>query len=154
MELKDEIRIAAPRERVYRALNDPDVLKDALPGCEEIEKISDTEYTAKILVKIGPVKARFSGKVTLDPSGAPEHFSLQGEGTGGAAGFAKGGADVNLAEESEETVLTYDAKAEVGGKLAQIGSRLVLSSSRKLAGQFFQRFKEIVESDEYQPTAE
>lgn len=146
MELKDEIRIAAPRDRVYEALNDPEVLKDAIPGCEEIEKVSDTELQAKVTVKIGPVKAKFGGKVTLDPSRAPEHFSLHGEGNGGAAGFAKGGADVDLAEDGDETVLTYDAKADIGGKLAQLGSRLVTSTSRKLASQFFARFKEIVES--------
>ena len=119
MELKDEVRIAASRDRVYEALNDPEVLKQCIPGCEELLKHSDTELEAKVLLKIGPVKARFGGKVTLDPAGAPERFSLTGEGNGGAAGFAKGGADVELVEEGSETLLRYEARADIGGKLAQ-----------------------------------
>lgn len=140
MELKDEIRIAAPKDQVYAALNDPDILKKCIPGCEELIKHSDTELEAKVTLKIGPVKARFSGNVVLDPSNAPDSFSLQGEGSGGVAGFAKGGADVELAEDGDETVLTYQAKAAIGGKLAQLGSRLVTSTSRKLAAKFFASF--------------
>ena len=147
MELKDEVRIAAPRDRVYAALNDPEILKECIPGCEELVKHSDTELEAKVLLKIGPVKARFGGKVTLDPSQAPERFSLTGEGSGGAAGFAKGGADVELVEDGAETILRYDAKADIGGKLAQLGSRLVTSTSRKLAGMFFNKFAEVVSGD-------
>lgn len=142
MDLSDEILIPAPRDEVYRALNDPEILKDCIPGCEELIKHSDTELEAKVLLKVGPVKARFTGNVTLDPSEAPDKFSLSGEGKGGAAGFAKGGADVELEDRGDETCLRYTAKADIGGKLAQLGSRLVLSTSKKLAGQFFERFKE------------
>jgi carbon monoxide dehydrogenase subunit G len=151
MELKDEVRIAAPRDKVYAALNDPEILKQCIPGCEELIKHSDTELEAKVLLKIGPVKARFGGKVMLDPSQAPERFSLSGEGSGGAAGFAKGGADVELSEEGNETVLRYDAKADIGGKIAQLGSRLVTSTSRKLAASFFQKFAEVVSGEEPKP---
>ena len=148
MELQDEVRIAASRERVYAALNDPEILKACIPGCEELIKHSDTELEAKVLLKIGPVKARFGGKVTLDPTKAPEGFSLTGEGSGGAAGFAKGGADVELIEDGAETILRYNAKADIGGKIAQLGSRLVTSTSRKLAGMFFNKFAEVVSDEE------
>lgn len=146
MELSDEITIAAPRETVYAALNDPDVLRDCIPGCEELEKVSDTELAAKVKLKIGPVKASFKGDVTLDPTNAPAAFSLSGQGNGGVAGFAKGGADVALEEVPEGTLLRYVAKAEIGGKLAQLGSRLVQSTAKKLSAQFFQSFKERVEA--------
>ena len=145
MELEDEIRISAPRERVYAGLNDPEILKRCIPGCDELVKHSDTELEAKVVLKIGPVKAKFSGNVTLDPINPPEKFSLTGEGNGGIAGFAKGGADVELIEEGNDTVLRYVAKADVGGKIAQLGSRLVLSTSKKLAGQFFGKFAEEVD---------
>ncbi|MEM7215403.1 MAG: carbon monoxide dehydrogenase subunit G [Pseudomonadota bacterium] len=142
MELNDEVRISASREAVYNGLNDPEILKRCIPGCEEITKTSDTELEARVLLKIGPVKARFSGSVTLDPAGAPNRFSLTGEGNGGIAGFAKGGADVELDDEGESTVLKYSAKADVGGKIAQLGSRLVASTSQKLAKKFFENFAE------------
>ena len=142
MDLSDEYRIPASRDRVYAALNDPEVLKDCIPGCEELTRSSDNELAAKVMLKVGPVKARFAGTVTLDPTGAPGHFSLTGQGNGGAAGFAKGGADVTLEEDGDETLLRYVAKAEIGGKLAQLGSRLVQSTSRKLAAQFFESFSE------------
>ena len=148
MELQDEILIKAPREAVYAALNDPEVLKDCIPGCEELIKHSDTELEAKVVLKIGPVKARFSGNVTLNPENPPEHFSLEGQGSGGAAGFAKGGADVVLEDRGDETLLKYTAKAEIGGKLAQLGSRLVMSTSKKLAGVFFTKFAEHMDSRE------
>lgn len=148
MELQDEVRISAPRDRVYAALNDPEILKTCIPGCEELVKHSDTELEAKVLLKIGPVKARFGGKVILDRSNAPDGFSLKGEGNGGAAGFAKGGADVELVEEGDETVLRYNARADVGGKIAQLGSRLIVGTSRKLAGMFFNRFAEVVSGEE------
>jgi carbon monoxide dehydrogenase subunit G len=151
MELKDEVRIAAPRDHVYAALNDPDILKECIPGCEELTKHSDTELEAKVLLKIGPVKARFGGTVTLDKSQAPDRFSLTGEGSGGVAGFAKGGADVELIEDGDETILRYDAKADVGGKIAQLGSRLVVSTSRKLASSFFNKFAEVVSGEEPKP---
>lgn len=146
MELQDEIRIAAPRDRVYLALNDPEVLKECIPGCEELIQKSDTELEAKVVLKVGPVKAKFGGSVELDKSRAPEGFSLAGEGNGGIAGFAKGGADVDLEADGEETVLKYTAKADVGGKLAQLGSRLIVSTSQKLAKKFFESFKERVET--------
>lgn len=142
MELKDEILIPAPREAVYDALNDAEVLKKCIPGCEEISKTSDTELEAKVVLKIGPVKARFSGNVTLSPDAPPEKFSLTGQGNGGVAGFAKGGADVVLEERGAETLLSYTAKAEIGGKIAQLGSRLVEGTSKKLAARFFDNLAE------------
>ncbi|MCR9086009.1 MAG: carbon monoxide dehydrogenase subunit G [Rhodobacteraceae bacterium] len=148
MELKEEITIPAPRDEVYAALNDTDVLKECIPGCEELTRVSDTDLEAKVVLKVGPVKARFSGKVTLDPTGAPETFSLQGEGNGGAAGFAKGGATVTLTEVEDGTLLAYDAKADIGGKLAQLGSRLVQSTAKKLAAKFFVKFAETVTADQ------
>ena len=146
MELKEEVQIAAPLDVVYAALNDPEVLKECIPGCEELEQSSDTELSAKVVLKIGPVKARFGGNVTLDKSGAPDSFSLTGEGSGGAAGFAKGGADVTLTPNDEGTLLSYEAKADVGGKLAQLGSRLIQGTAKKLAAKFFDSFRETVEA--------
>ena len=145
MELQDEILINAPRQRVYDALNDPEVLKQCIPGCEEIEKESDTELTAKVVLKVGPVKAKFSGKVVLEPIDPPAKFALSGEGSGGIAGFAKGGAEVELVEQDDGTLLKYSAKADVGGKLAQLGSRLIVSTSQKLSRSFFEKFAETVE---------
>ena len=144
MELSDEVTIAAPKERVYAGLNDPEILKQCIPGCEELIKHSDTELEAKVVLKVGPVKAKFGGNVVLDKSKAPEHFSLSGEGNGGVAGFAKGGADVDLIEQDGGTLLRYTAKAEIGGKLAQLGSRLVTSTANKLSKKFFEQFKEVV----------
>ncbi len=137
MDLQDEIVIPAPRAAVYAALNDPEVLKKCIPGCEELTMTSDTDLVAKVLLKVGPVKARFLGKVVLNSDNPPEHFSLSGEGNGGVAGFAKGGADVYLTEEGDATRLSYTAKAEIGGKLAQLGSRLVQGTAKKLSAQFF-----------------
>ncbi|MBU0781675.1 MAG: carbon monoxide dehydrogenase subunit G [Alphaproteobacteria bacterium] len=148
MELKDAIIINAPLDRVYAALNDPEILRQCIPGCEELIQHSDTELEAKIVLKIGPVKARFSGNVQLDKSGAPHAFSLTGQGNGGAAGHAKGGADVALVADGDTTVLTYDAKAEIGGKLAQLGSRLIQSTAKKLAAKFFQSFAEVLEAEQ------
>ena len=145
MELQDEIRVEAPREIVYEALNNPEILKACIPGCEELIKNSETELEAKVVLKIGPVKAKFGGNVNLDPSNAPSGFSLSGEGNGGMAGFAKGGADVELVEDGDATIVKYVAKADVGGKIAQLGSRLILSTSKKLAKSFFDKFKEEVE---------
>lgn len=149
MDMTGSQTIPAPREVVWAALNDPDVLKGAIPGCQEIEMISNTEMKAKVTLKIGPVKATFNGTVTLENINAPENYTIVGEGTGGAAGFAKGRADVNLVELGpEETELNYEVKADVGGKLAQLGSRLIDSTSKKLAGQFFERFGNIVSPTE------
>lgn len=144
MELSDEITINAPMARVYAALNDPEILRQCIPGCEELIKHSDTELEAKVVLKVGPVKAKFGGNVVLDTSGAPSAFSLTGQGSGGAAGHAKGGADVTLEEVDGVTILRYTAKAAIGGKLAQLGSRLIQSTAKKLAGKFFQKFAEVV----------
>ncbi|HBR62963.1 MAG TPA: carbon monoxide dehydrogenase [Rhodobacteraceae bacterium] len=143
MELNDKIFIAAPMAQVYEALNDPEVLKACIPGCEELIKHSNTELEAKVVSKVGPVKAKFTGNVTLDQSGAPDQFSLTGKGNGGAAGFARGGADVTLTEHDDGTMLTYTAKAEIGGKLAQLGSRLIVGTAKKLASKFFVKFSEL-----------
>ncbi|ASY54987.1 carbon monoxide dehydrogenase subunit G [Sinorhizobium sp. CCBAU 05631] len=137
MDITGEERIAARREAVWRCLNDPEILKRCIPGCQAIEAVSPTELTAVVKVKIGPVSATFNGTVMLSNLNPPESYRISGEGKGGIAGFAKGGADVMLAEASDETVLRYDVKAEVGGKLAQLGSRLIDSTAKKLAQQFF-----------------
>lgn len=144
MELSDEIEISVPMQTVYDALNNVDILKKCIPGCEELVKISEDQLEAKVVLKVGPVKARFSGQVTLDASAGPENFSLSGQGNGGAAGFAKGGADVKLHQKGDTTVLSYTAKAEIGGKLAQLGSRLIQSTAKKLATKFFKSFSEVV----------
>ncbi|GGO38775.1 carbon monoxide dehydrogenase [Gemmobacter aquaticus] len=149
MELEDEVIINAPIEKVYAALNDPAVLQQCIPGCEELIKHSDTELEAKVVLKVGPVKARFSGNVQLDTLGAPEAFSLTGQGNGGVAGHAKGGADVTLtADGPDKTILRYTAKAEINGKLAQLGSRLIVSTAKKLAAQFFQSFADVVNENQ------
>ena len=140
MEMSGEYRIPASRERVWAALNDPDVLKACIPGCEELTKVSDTELTAKVVTKIGPVKATFAGHVTFSNIRPPESYTITGEGKGGVAGFAKGGADVALTEEGDETVLRYTARGQVGGKLAQIGARLVDATAKQMADQFFGAF--------------
>ncbi|MEL6295251.1 MAG: carbon monoxide dehydrogenase subunit G [Pseudomonadota bacterium] len=147
MELNDEITINATKDRVYAALNDTAVLKKCIPGCEELVKHSDTELEARVVLKVGPVKARFSGDVVLDQTGAPDAFSLFGQGNGGAAGHAKGGADVTLTSDGENTILRYEAKAEIGGKLAQLGSRLIQGTAKKLAGKFFKSFADVVNED-------
>ncbi|WP_417772150.1 SRPBCC family protein [Stappia sp.] len=151
MDLSGEYRINAPRDRVWAALNDADVLRQSIPGCQELEKSSDTEMAATVVAKIGPVKATFKGEVTLGNLNPPESYTITGEGKGGVAGFAKGAADVVLVEEDGETVLTYTVKAQVGGKLAQLGSRLIVSTSRKMADEFFSKFKEIVEGEGEKP---
>lgn len=148
MELSDQITINAPKARVYEALNDPEILQQCIPGCEELTKHSDTELEAKVVLKVGPVKAKFKGDVVLDTAGAPDAFSLSGQGNGGAAGHAKGGADVTLEEEAGVTVLTYTAKADVSGKLAQLGSRLIQGTAKKLAAKFFTKFAEVVDTVE------
>ena len=144
LELSDEILISAPRDRVYAALNNPEILQRCIPGCEELIQHSATDLEAKVVLKIGPVKARFGGKVTLDTTDAPAGFSLRGEGSGGVAGFAKGGAIVTLEDLGEDTMLRYTANADVGGKIAQLGSRLILGTARNLAGNFFETFAEVM----------
>jgi hypothetical protein len=152
MELSGEYRIQAPRDAVWAALNDPDVLRDSLPGCEEVVKESDTAFAAKVQAKVGPVKARFSGKMTLSDIDPPNGYRLSGEGQGGAAGFARGDADVRLEEDGDATVLRYTVNAHVGGKLAQIGSRLIDGTAKKLAGDFFAKFAETVEAAQGAPS--
>ena len=146
MKLEGRHTIAVPREAVYAALNDPDVLQQCIPGCKELARHSDTEFEAVVGLKIGPGKATFNSMVTLTNLNPPESYTLAGKGKGGAAGFANGGADVRLDEDGDSTVLEYTFEANVGGKLAQIGSRLVESTTRKLAANFFEKFTEIVEA--------
>lgn len=145
MDINGEYRIDAPREHVWLALNDPEVLRQCIPGCEALEQTSDTGFALKAKVKIGPVSARFAGKVTLTDLDPPNGYSLSGEGQGGAAGFGKGIARVALTPESDSiTILTYTAEAQVGGKLAQLGSRLIRGTARKMADDFFNKFHEIL----------
>lgn len=142
MDMSGEYRIGASREAVWSALNDAEVLRASIPGCQSLEKVSDTEMVAKVVTKIGPVKATFEGHVTLSDLDPPNGYHISGEGKGGVAGFAKGGADVRLADDGGETVLSYEAKAQVGGKLAQLGSRLINSTAKKMADEFFSGFSE------------
>lgn len=144
MDMSGSHRIEASRDAVWAALNDPDILRQCIPGCEEVVRQSDTEMTAKVVAKVGPVSAKFAGKVTLSDLDPPNGYTITGEGSGGAAGFGKGGATVTLAEDGGATLLSYTAKAQVGGKLAQIGSRLVDATARKMAEEFFARFTQIV----------
>lgn len=138
LSIEGEERIAAPVARVWDALNDPAILKDCIPGCQSLEKRSDTELAATVVLKIGPIKATFNGEVTLKNLDPPRSYTIQGEGKGGIAGFAKGGADVTLLEDGPDaTILKYTTSADVGGKIAQLGSRLITSTSKKLAGEFF-----------------
>jgi carbon monoxide dehydrogenase subunit G len=154
MDMTGEYRIPAPKDKVWEALNDPEVLKASIPGCQELEKLSDTELTAKVATKVGPVSAKFSGKVTLSDIDAPNGYKISGEGQGGVAGFAKGGAEVKLEDDGGETILTYTATAQVGGKLAQIGSRLIDSTAKKMANEFFGKFAEQVGTSDAAPPAE
>jgi carbon monoxide dehydrogenase subunit G len=141
MEMSGERRIPASRAQVWQALNDPEALKAAIPGCESIEKVSDTELTARLALKIGPMAAKFSAKVRLENLNPPASYTISGEGNGGAMGFAKGGADVALEEAGPaETILRYQVKAQVGGKMAQLGARLIDSTAKQMSDQFFDRF--------------
>ncbi|WP_343712749.1 carbon monoxide dehydrogenase subunit G [Inquilinus sp.] len=140
MEMTGEHRIAAPRSVVWEGLNDPEVLRRSIPGCDTLEKTSPTEMTATVTAKVGPVKASFGGQVTLSNLNPPESYTISGEGKGGAAGFAKGGADVKLVEDGDGTLLQYAVKANIGGKLAQLGARLIDGTAKKMADDFFTRF--------------
>ncbi|HEY0121361.1 MAG TPA: carbon monoxide dehydrogenase subunit G [Rhizobium sp.] len=146
MDMTGEERIAAPRDAVWAALNNPDILKQCIPGCQSLERISPTELTATVRVKIGPVSTSFNGDVTLSNVKAPESYTIFGEGKGGIAGFAKGGADVVLKADGNETILQYEARAEVSGKIAQFGARLVDSSAKKLMQRFFADFTAAINS--------
>jgi hypothetical protein len=144
MEIKGEYRIAATREKVFAALNDVAILQACIPGCESLEKTSDTEMKAKVRMRIGPVSASFTGKVTLSDLDPPNGYKISGEGQGGAAGFAKGGAVVTLREDGADTILNYNVDAQVGGKIAQVGARLIDGTARKLADEFFSKFTAMV----------
>lgn len=144
MDMSGEFRIPAPREAVWKALNDPAILKQCIAGCEELNKLSDTEFVAKVVARVGPVKATFNGKVTLSDLDPPNRYKITGEGQGGAAGFAKGGADVHLAPDGDGTLLKYTVNAAIGGKLAQIGARLIDGTAHKMAEDFFAKFAALV----------
>jgi hypothetical protein len=145
MDMTGEQRLPAGRARVWAALNDPEVLKQCIPGCESIELTPEGEMLAKVVAKVGPVKATFSGKVRFENVVPETSYSIVGEGQGGVAGFAKGGADVTLADdEGGGTLMTYVVKAQIGGKLAQLGARLIDSTAKSMAEQFFAKFAEIV----------
>jgi len=140
MEIKGEYQIDSSREDVWRALNDPEMLRKCIPGCESLDRISDTELTAQVMAAIGPVRARFNTRLSLENLNPPESYTLVGESKAGAAGFGRGSADVTLSEIDGGTLLSYTADFRVGGKLAQVGSRLVLGVTRKTADDFFGKF--------------
>ena len=147
MKITGTYELEADRQKVWEALNDPDVLRACIPGCESLDRTGENELTATVTAKVGPVKAKFNGSVELKDLNPPESYRIEGSGKGGAAGFAKGGADVRLdARDGGGTVLSYEVDAQVGGKLAQIGSRLIDGTAKKLADQFFSNFREHVET--------
>ena len=140
MTMTGEVQLAAPRQTVWEKLNDPEVLKATIPGCESLEKTSDTSFQAVAVTKIGPVKARWKGKVTLTDLDPPNGYRIVGEGEGGVAGFAKGAAGVKLSDKDGGTLLSYNVEAQIGGKLAQLGQRLINGAAKKMADEFFQKF--------------
>ena len=148
MNLKEQVQLTQDRETVFAALNDLEILKESIPGCESLERIEDNKLEATVVVKFGPVKAKFNSNVELDPSGGPEVFRLNGNGDAGVAGFAKGGADVQLNENSDGTLLEYDVDIDISGKLAQVGSRLIEGTSKRLAKKFFTNFQAELEQRE------
>jgi uncharacterized protein len=143
MKMSGEETIAAPIENVWAALNDPDLLKQCIPGCESITKKSDTEFSARVVLKIGPIKAGFGGNVELKDLNPPHSYRIEGKGEGGLAGFATGGATVRLETVPEGTKMSYDVDAQVGGKMAMLGSRLIDGTAQSLAGQFFEKFAKL-----------
>ena len=145
MTMNGEVQLAAPREVVWTKLNDPEVLKASIPGCEELERTEDNGFRATVKVKVGPVSARFKGRVTLSDLDPPNGYKINGEGEGGVAGFAKGGASVKLAEKDGGTLLNYEVEAQIGGKLAQLGQRLINGTAKKLADEFFTNFAKAVQ---------
>jgi len=140
MDMSGERRIHAPRQKVWEALNDPEILKASIPGCDSMERLGENELKATASIKIGPISAKFAGKVTLADIDPPNGYTITGEGQGGVAGFAKGGASVRLTDIDGGTLLTYDVKAQVGGKIAQLGARLIDASAKQMAETFFDRF--------------
>jgi uncharacterized protein len=145
MTMHGEVQLPASREAVWTKLNDPEVLKACIPGCEELEKTGDNGFRAAAKMKVGPVSARFKGKVALSDLDPPNGYRISGEGEGGVAGFAKGGATVALKDHDGGTLLTYDVEAQIGGKLAQLGQRLINGAAKKLADEFFTNFAKAVE---------
>src|SRR3954447_16343529 len=143
--MSGEVQLNATREAVYKKLNDPEVLKACIPGCEQLDMESPTEFVAVSVMKIGPVKARWKGRVKLLDLDPPNGYKITGEGEGGVAGFAKGGATVGLTEKDGGTLLKYDVEAQIGGKLAQLGQRLINGSAKKLADEFFANFAKAVQ---------
>jgi len=146
MTMTGEVKLPAPREVVWEKLNDPEVLKACIPGCEELNRSADNEFQAVAKIKVGPVSARFKGRVTLSDLDPPNGYKITGEGEGGVAGFAKGGAAVALSDQDGGTLLTYNVDAQIGGKLAQLGQRLINGSAKKLADDFFAKFAEAVQA--------
>ncbi|MGZ9144000.1 MAG: SRPBCC family protein [Candidatus Binatia bacterium] len=144
MTMTGQIQLAAPREAVWAKLNDPTVLKACIPGCEELERTDDQGFRAVAKIKVGPVSARFKGKVTLSNLDPPNGYTISGEGEGGIAGFAKGGAQVDLVEKDGGTLLSYNVEAQIGGKLAQLGQRLINGMAKKLADEFFANFARVL----------
>ena len=147
MEMQSEQRIPAPQDSVWAALNDTEILQAAMPGCESFEEVGENQFTARVTTKVGPVKARFNFNVSLTDIDPPSSYVINGEGQGGAAGFAKGSAAVNLETDGADTILRYQVKANVGGKLAQLGSRLIDGTAKKLADEFFENFIGLVAGD-------
>ena len=146
MDMTGERRIPAPRQKVWDALNDPEMLKAAIPGCKTMEKLSDTDLRATAAIRIGPIAAQFTGKVQLLDLNPPTSYRIAGEGQGGVAGFANGGATVHLSDDGPFTLLQYEVKAQVGGKIAQLGTRLIDATAKQMADQFFDRFSAEVSS--------
>ncbi len=144
MDMSGTQKIEASRETVYAALNDTEVLKQCIPGCQTIEKVGDDELKAVVKLKIGPMKVSFSGKVTLSDLDPPNGYTISGEGSGGVAGHAKGSAKVSLVADGEATDLNYTVKADIGGKIAQLGARLIDGTAKKLAADFFSRLNQVV----------
>jgi carbon monoxide dehydrogenase subunit G len=142
--MSGEVQLNASREAVYAKLNDPAVLKTCVPGCEQLDKVSDTEFQAIASIKVGPVKARWKGKVRLSDLDPPNGYKISGEGEGGVAGFAKGGATVSLSDKDGGTLLKYDVDAQIGGKLAQLGQRLIAGAAKKMGDDFFAKFAQAV----------
>ena len=140
MTMTGEYQLPVPPQTVWEKLNDPATLKACIPGCEQLDKTSDTEFQAVATTKIGPVKAKFKGKVTLSDIDPPNGYKISGQGDGGVAGFAKGGATVKLAAKDGGTLLTYTVEAQIGGKLAQLGQRLINGAAKKVADDFFKNF--------------
>ena len=144
MTMSGEYQLAVPPQTVWEKLNDPAILKACIPGCEQLDKTSDTEFQAVATVKIGPVKAKFKGRVTLSDLDPPNGYKISGQGDGGVAGFAKGGATVKLTPKNGGTLLAYNVDAQIGGKLAQLGQRLVNGAAKKVADDFFENFAKTV----------